>query len=110
MPLRVGMAGLGGAARGVLPSFKDVPGVELAAVADPRPKALEEFSSLGVKTFESAEAMCASSDVDAIWIATPNEMHMDHVLVAAQNGKHVICEKPMALNLDQAAKMIEAVE
>src|SRR5687767_13738021 len=102
------MEGLGGAARGVLPSFKDVAGVELAAVADPRPKALEEFSSLGVKTIDSAEAMCASGDSDADWIATPNYIDMDHVLLAAQNGKHDICEKPMALDLNQAEKMIDA--
>ncbi|MPZ15688.1 MAG: gfo/Idh/MocA family oxidoreductase, partial [Chloroflexi bacterium] len=58
MALQVGIAGLGGAARQVLPSFKHVPGVELAGVADVRQKALEDFASLGVKTFDSAEAMC----------------------------------------------------
>lgn len=100
MTLRVGIAGLGGAARQVLPSFEHMPGVELTAVADVRPKALEDFASLGVKTFASADAMCDSSDVDAVWTSTPNDLHMEHVSRAANNGKHVICEKPMALNLE----------
>lgn len=110
MTLRVGIAGLGGAARQVLPSFKHVPGVELAAVADIRPQALEEFRPLGVKTFNSCEEMCDGSDVDAVWIATPNHLHMEHCIRAANNGKHVICEKPMALSLEQADAMINAVE
>jgi phthalate 4,5-cis-dihydrodiol dehydrogenase len=54
--------------------------------------------------------MCRTADVDAIWIATPNELHMDHAIAAADNGKHIVCEKPMALNLQQAQAMIEAVE
>ena len=108
--LRVGMAGLGAGARQVLPSFKQVEGVELAAVADVRPGALDEFADRGVRTFTSVEAMCKSSDVDAVWIATPNVLHMEHALLAANNGKHVICEKPMALNLDQAQSMVDAVD
>ncbi len=54
--------------------------------------------------------MFESNAVDAVWIATPNHLHMDHCIRAADNGKHVICEKPMALNLQQAEAMIEAVE
>ncbi len=110
MTIRVGIAGLGGAAKQVLPSFKQVPGVELAAVADVRPQALEEFQNQGIKTFSTGEAMFESNAVDAVWIATPNHLHMDHCIRAADNGKHVICEKPMALNLQQAEAMIEAVE
>src|SRR5581483_1217274 len=108
--LRVGMAGLGAGARQVLPSFKHVPGVELAAVADIRASALEEFAARGVRTFKSVEAMCKSPDVDAVWVATPNVLHMEHTLLAANHGKHVICEKPMALSLAQAQAMIDAVD
>lgn len=108
--IRVGVAGLGIAARIVLPWFNRTPGVELAAVADTRPAALEPFRSRGLRSFDSVEAMCRSADVDAIWIATPNELHMQHAIMAAENGKHVVCEKPMALNLHQAQAMIEAIE
>ncbi|MPZ13238.1 MAG: gfo/Idh/MocA family oxidoreductase [Chloroflexi bacterium] len=108
--IRVAMAGLGIAGRIVLPWFNRTPGVELAAVADTRPPALEPFRARGLRTFDSVDAMCRSADVDVIWIATPNERHMEHVIMAADNGKHVVCEKPMALNLPQAQAMIEAVE
>jgi phthalate 4,5-cis-dihydrodiol dehydrogenase len=108
--LRVGMAGLGIAARIVLPWFTRTPGVRLAAVADVRPDALQPFRVREIETFESVEAMCQSADLDAIWVATPNELHMAHVVMAAENGKHVVCEKPMALNLQQAQAMVDAVE
>ncbi|MBM2811723.1 MAG: Gfo/Idh/MocA family oxidoreductase [Chloroflexi bacterium] len=107
--LRVGLAGLGGAARQILPSFRRVPGVELGAVADVRPEALEEFTAMGIKTFSSAEEMCVSDAVDGVWLATPNNQHMDHAILAANHGKHLICEKPMALNLEQAQAMVDAV-
>src|SRR4051812_32764946 len=100
--LRVGMAGLGAAARQVLPSYKRVPGVVLGGVADTRQEALDEFAARGIRTFNSVQAMCESPDIDAIWIATPNSVHQEHALLAAKNGKHLICEKPMALNLEEA--------
>lgn len=108
--LRVGVAGMGAGARQVLPSFKQVPGVQLAAVADIRQAVLDEFSGRGLKTFDSVQAMCESDAVDAVWVATPNVLHREHTILAAENAKHVICEKPMALNLDEAQAMMEAVE
>ena len=108
--LRVGMAGLGGAARQVLPAFGKMEDVELTAVADIRENALEEFEQKGLKTFTSVAAMCESDAVDAVWVATPNVLHMEHTVLAAEYGKHVICEKPMALNMEQAMAMVEAVE
>lgn len=104
------MAGLGIAARIVLPWFRGTPGVELAAVADTRPAALEPFRARGLSTFGQVEDMCRNAEVDAVWIATPNESHMDYVIMAAENGKHVVCEKPMALNLHQAQAMVDAVD
>jgi phthalate 4,5-cis-dihydrodiol dehydrogenase len=108
--LRVGMAGLGAGARQVLPSFKRVPGVQLGAVADIREAARDEFRARGVPAFDSVEAMCRSDEVDAVWVATPNVLHMEHTIMAAECGKHVICEKPMALSLEQAQAMMEACE
>ena len=110
MTLRVGIAGLGGAVRHFLSAFNHVEGVELSAVADIRPEALEPFRARGIATFASAEEMFDSPDVDAVWIATPNELHMDHAVHAARSGKHIIGEKPMALTLEQAQAMIDAIE
>lgn len=54
--------------------------------------------------------MCESGEVDAVWIATPNTFHAEHTVLAAENGKHIIVEKPMAVTLDEADRMIAAVE
>jgi len=58
--------------------------------------------------FDSAEKLCRSPQVDAVFIATPNACHLQDVLVAAACGKPILCEKPMAINADQCRQMIEA--
>jgi phthalate 4,5-cis-dihydrodiol dehydrogenase len=109
--LKVGLAGLGVVSRGILPSISKVEGARLTAVADIRPEAREQAAArYGVETFDDVAAMCASPNVDAVWIATPNAFHAEHATIAAENRKHVICEKPMALNLEQCQSMIAAVE
>jgi phthalate 4,5-cis-dihydrodiol dehydrogenase len=85
--------------------------MELAAGADIRPDALADFEArYQGKAFPSVEAMCASHDIDAVWIATPNACHAEHTVTAARNGKHIIVEKPMAVTLEEANRMIEAAE
>jgi len=49
-----------------------------------------------------------SSDVDAVYISTTNELHLEQALAAAKAGKHVLCEKPLALNTDDARKIVAA--
>lgn len=56
------------------------------------------------------QALCDSGEIDAVWIATPNVFHAEHTVIAADCGKHVIVEKPMAVNLDEADRMIAAAE
>lgn len=110
--LRLGIAGAGNAGSGVLRSAGEVASVEIRAVADLRRDALkawrEKVPAIGI--FETVEAMCASREIDAVWVATPNEWHAEHVIIAAQNGKHIVCEKPMALTLEECDRMIEAAE
>ncbi len=112
MALRVGIAGLGIATRQILPGFDVVPGAELTAVADIRAEELRRFKQHypGVETFADVAQMCKRPDIDAVWVATPNHLHAEHTIVAAEHGKHVICEKPMAVSLAEADRMIEAVE
>jgi phthalate 4,5-cis-dihydrodiol dehydrogenase len=83
--------------------------MELAAAADIRPDALAAFQArYQRKAFPSVEAMCASGEVDAVWVATPNARHAEHTVIAAEHRKHVIVEKPMAVTLEEADQMIEA--
>jgi phthalate 4,5-cis-dihydrodiol dehydrogenase len=103
------MAGLGAASRQILPHIARMPEMELAAGADIRPDALQAFEArYRRKAYSDVEAMCASGEVDAVWVATPNTCHADHTVVATEHGKHVIVEKPMAVTLDEADRMIDA--
>jgi len=107
--LRVGLAGLGAASAQILPCFRDVPGVRLTAAAEVRTEAREAFTAAyGLPAFDSVAAMCTSPEVDLVWIATPNTLHCEHTVAAAESGKHVICEKPMAISLAECDRMIEA--
>src|SRR5580700_11074948 len=58
--------------------------------------------------FDSAESLCRSPEVDAVFIATPNAFHLQDVLVATSFGKPVLCEKPMGINSDECRQMVEA--
>ncbi len=59
-------------------------------------------------TFTSLEAMAQSELIDAVYIASPNFLHAEQSILFMQNGKHVLCEKPLASNFAEAAKMVEA--
>jgi phthalate 4,5-cis-dihydrodiol dehydrogenase len=111
-PLRVGIAGLGVASSQVLPAFKgNNPAYVLAGGADVRAEAREQFrQAYGAPTYDSVAAMARRDDVDAIWISTPNTLHAEHVVTAARYGKHVICEKPMAVTLAECDRMLRACE
>jgi phthalate 4,5-cis-dihydrodiol dehydrogenase len=110
--LSLGIAGLGNAGHAVLRDLGKVSGVELVAVADNRGEALETLQKENsmVRTYDSVEEMCESEKVDAVWIATPTEFHAEHVITALKREKHVICEKPMALSLDDCDRMVEMAE
>ncbi len=105
------MAGLGVASTQILPPLAALPYVKITAAADTRTDALAKFrDTYKGEIFTSMEALCASSNVDAVYIATPNQLHARHVIAAAERGKHVIVEKPMALSIAECDAMNEAAE
>lgn len=107
--LRIGVAGLGRAFVLMQPALAHHPKVQLVAAADPRDDARARFSAeFQGRSFESVEALCADGDVDAVYVATPHQFHAQNAITAARHGKHVLVEKPMALNLDECHAMIEA--
>jgi phthalate 4,5-cis-dihydrodiol dehydrogenase len=108
--LRLGVVGLGRAAGLMIPGLAGHPHVRLTAAADVNPTARARFEAeFGGRTYPDAEALCASGDVDALYIATPHHCHAPDVLVAAAYGKHAIVEKPMALTLEDCRAMTDAV-
>jgi len=109
--LRLGFAGLGEAATLVLPEISRLPYISVTAAADLRPEARDRFrQEFEGDAFESVDAMCASSNVDAVYVATPHQFHAEHSIVALEHDKHVIVEKPMALSIADAERINETAD
>jgi phthalate 4,5-cis-dihydrodiol dehydrogenase len=108
-PVRLGVAGLGRAFTLMLPTFAADARVELAAAADPRPEAREQFArEFGAAAFATVEDLAAAPNIDAIYVATPHQYHAAHAIAAMRAGKHVLVEKPMAIAMEEAEAMIAA--
>ncbi len=109
--MRIGIAGLGVASTQVLPPVAKLPFVKITAAADTRTDALAKFREVYEgEGYKSVEALCASPNVDAVYIATPNSLHAGHAITAAKHKKHIIVEKPMALSIAECDAMNEAAE
>ncbi|GAG09159.1 unnamed protein product, partial [marine sediment metagenome] len=87
-------------------------GVELVAGADVSEKALKSFAEqFGVKqTFTDYKKMLRLKDLDAVSVCTPNYMHKAPTVAALRAGKHVMVEKPMAMNAREAQAMVDAAK
>jgi phthalate 4,5-cis-dihydrodiol dehydrogenase len=105
------LVGVGVGASQLLPALTTSPHIQLVAAADVRPAALEHFArEFGTRTYGSVEELAEDARVEAVWVATPNQLHAQHVIAALERGKHVIVSKPMAITLDEAAAMNAAAE
>ncbi len=108
-PIRLGVLGLGRAFTLMLPTFRADPRVQLTAAFDPRESANAAFASeLGGRAHSSVESLCADPAVEWLYVATPHQLHAQHVQLAARHGKHVLVEKPMAISLTDCTRMIDA--
>lgn len=111
-PVRWGLLSTARINRRVAPGIRDSPMTELVGVASREPsKAERAAKELGAKrSFESYEEMLASGEIDAVYISLPNSLHAEWSIRAAEAGKHVLCEKPLASNATEAEKVVEACE
>ncbi len=87
-------------------------GFEIAAVGSRAELSAKAFAGKhGIeKSFGNYEELCASPDVDVIYVATPHPFHVPHALLALQHGKHVLLEKPAALNQRQVKEILDAAK
>ena len=112
--LRIGFIGCGGIAQQHIAYFKKMAGVSIVCGADIRPAALEQMKTKhGVENvYEDYNVMLREmgDKVDAISVCTPNGVHSEAAIAAANAGKHVLCEKPMAMNAKQAQEMADAAK
>lgn len=83
---------------------------EVAALVTSRPESAQRFASQwgSPKIYESYGDVLTDPDVDGVFLVTPNDAHRQQVLAAAQAGKHVLCEKPLATSVTDARAMVTA--
>ena len=107
--IRFGVVGTNFITDWVIAGAREDARFELAAVCSRTKERAKEFAAKHniPHIFTSLEEMAASDKVDAIYIASPNYVHAEQSILCMNNGKHVLCEKPMAANALEARRMVE---
>lgn len=111
--VKVGIIGSGGIARGAhIPGYKACPDCEVIAVCDSVEevvkKAAQDFDIPMV--FTDYKKLLAVEEIDAVSICTPNYLHAKPSIMASNAGKHVLCEKPIAMNGKEGQAMVDAAK
>ena len=112
---RVGIIGCGGIANGKhMPSLKVVEDCEMVAFCDiileRAQKAKNEYGTEDARVYEDYKELLKDESIDVVHVCTPNRSHSFITVDALEAGKHVMCEKPMAINTAEARKMLDAAE
>jgi predicted dehydrogenase len=111
--LKAGIIGCGIVAKnGHLPWYAKSDKAEVYAIADPDPKHLKEATGLykPEKQYQNPYDLLDDPEIDVVSICSPHWAHKEQVIRAANNGKHILCEKPLAITLKDVDEMIHAVE
>lgn len=108
--VRWGILGTGGIARAFLAGLREVEGAEAAAVGSRTEEGARRFAAeQGIaRAHGDYRALAEDPEVDVVYVATPHPFHLANTLLCLEAGKHVLCEKPMALSAAQAETMIDA--
>jgi phthalate 4,5-cis-dihydrodiol dehydrogenase len=106
----MGVVGFGVGASAVLPTMNAIPEIDLVGGADLDPELRAGFLKRypGTRVYDNLIALCDDPEVEAVWISTPNRFHCENAIEAMRRGKHVAVEKPMAVTLEEADRMVEA--
>lgn len=92
-------------------AIAEIDGIYLVGVTDVNKSSRERLAKkYGVRAFDTYEQMLNCAEIDVVCICTPSGLHAPLAIQAAKAGKHIIVEKPMALNLEEADQMIHACE
>ena len=111
--LKIGFIGCGGIANQKhLPGMIQQKGVDLVAFCDivieRAEAAAKKYGTPDAKTYADYRELLADKSIDAVHVLTPNVSHCEITVAALEAGKHVLCEKPMAINTEEAQKMLDA--
>ncbi len=111
-PVRLAVIGTGGMANNHARRFKEVPGCTLVAAVDVVRERVEAFAGEHEipEVYTSVKAMLAAGTVDAVTIVTPDPFHAEISIQCLKAGKHVLCEKPLAVNYPDARRMVNAAK
>ena len=105
----VGLIGYGAIARGHAESVTATRGLDMRAVCDISPQRRELAArELGVRTYAGLDELIGDPDVGLVVVGTPPSVHAVPTVAALQAGKHVVCEKPFAITVDEVDRMIDA--
>jgi predicted dehydrogenase len=109
--MRAAVIGLGFVGRAHLEALRRL-GIAVPGVLDDPPARTKEVAkSLGIpKAYSSLDELLADKDVDAVHVCTPNYVHCEQVTKAIKAGKHVVCEKPLAMNTKETAAIVESAK
>ncbi|MCW3816366.1 Gfo/Idh/MocA family oxidoreductase [Micromonospora sp. DR5-3] len=109
-PLRLGVVGAGGFATFLTGALRDLPEVTVTVVADPDTDRAARLSGiLAARPVPDWRALVTADDVDVVVVATPPAGHAETTLAALRAGRHVFCEKPLAITADEAVAIRDAV-
>src|SRR3954454_12856231 len=109
--IRIGIVGMGAAGWAFVPAIRGNPAFELAAIAEPAADMRDAaVSETGAAAYADLPAMLQTARLDVVYVATPTELHPEHVALVCGAGKHVLTEKPMAIGVEQAQAMVDAAE
>jgi predicted dehydrogenase len=112
--LRVAILGLGSYGNRVAEAMRDCKKAKLVGAISGTPAKLKDWQSRfnipekNCYNYENFDAIKDNPDIDAVYIITPNALHREEAIRVAKAGKHVICEKPMAMNAKEGQDMIDA--
>jgi phthalate 4,5-cis-dihydrodiol dehydrogenase len=110
-PIGLGIAGLGMAGAVMVRAAASHPGYVLRAAADPHEGPRSAFArDFNASAYRDVAELVADPVVEVVYIATPHQFHAEHARLAAERGKHIILEKPMALTLADCDAIIDVVE
>ena len=109
--MKIAFAGTGGINKVHARAAKSL-GLELAAAVNHKPESMIEFGNkFGIsRQYDTVEAMLKDGEVDALVVSTPNYLHASQTIAALNAGVHVMVEKPMAMNAQEAQQMCEAAD
>ena len=115
--LGIALVGLGGYSSGQLaPALQETEFCKLTGIVTGTPAKEKQWADQygipqkNIYNYENYDDIADNEDIDIIYVVLPNSMHAEYTIRAAQAGKHVICEKPMALSVQECQEMIDACQ